>query len=355
MDLTLLLGVDGGGDDGNVQMKYERMQVVLEAINQPAFAFDDADVPTYMHIVTAHVIRTLPSPPSSYDPDEDRPTYNPHWDFLESVYTLLVHIVDAPIPPRLIKAHITPSFVSDLLGVIQSQDPRERVMVATVLHNIYAKFKSLRLHIHQQFVHVLMQYIEYGGMGYPYGIPDLLEVLSSIIRGFTTPLQPDHVTLLMKTLLPLAKHALVHYHQPLLLCITDFVAKAPTLSSAVVEYLLTHWPHQSTAKQILYLNALEEVLEITPVDCLPQPTKAKITALLAKCIECVHFQVAERTLFLWNSTQLINHSIFNPRHTRQVLPILFPSLMAAFKTHWHATVRMLAHVSLKTAAAAVTW
>ncbi|RHZ41397.1 hypothetical protein DYB31_012961 [Aphanomyces astaci] len=322
MDLTLLLGVDGGGDDSNVQMKYERMQVVLEAINQPAFAFDDADVPTYMHIV--------------------------------SVYTLLVHIVDAPIPPRVIKAHITPSFVSDLLGVIQSQDPRERVMVATVLHNIYAKFKSLRLHIHQQFVHVLMQYVEYGGMGYPYGIPDLLEVLSSIIRGFTTPLQPDHVTLLMKTLLPLAKHALVHYHQPLLLCITDFVAKAPTLSSAVVEYLLSHWPHQSTAKQILYLNALEEVLEITPVDCLPQPTKAKITAHLAKCIECVHFQVAERTLFLWNSTQLINHSIFNPRHTRQVLPILFPSLMAAFKTHWHATVRMLAHVSLKTAAA-VTW
>ncbi|RHY58569.1 hypothetical protein DYB34_000860 [Aphanomyces astaci] len=313
MDLTLLLGVDGGGDDSNVQMKYERMQVVLEAINQPAFAFDDADVPTYMHIV--------------------------------SVYTLLVHIVDAPIPPRVIKAHITPSFVSDLLGVIQSQDPRERVMVATVLHNIYAKFKSLRLHIHQQFVHLLMQYVEYGGMGYPYGIPDLLEVLSSIIRGFTTPLQPDHITLLMKTLLPLAKHALVHYHQPLLLCITDFVAKAPTLSSAVVEYLLTHWPHQSTAKQILYLNALEEVLEITPVDCLPQPTKAKITAHLAKCIECVHFQVAERTLFLWNSTQLINHSIFNPRHTRQVLPILFPSLMAAFKTHWHATVRMLAHAT----------
>ncbi|RHY17257.1 hypothetical protein DYB32_010546, partial [Aphanomyces invadans] len=262
---------------------------------------------------------------------------------MQTVYTLLVHLVEAPIPPRVIKQHITPSFVSELLIMIQSQDPRERVMVATVLHKIYAKFKSLRLHIRQEFVHAFAQYAEYGHAGYPYGMSELLEVVSSLIRGFATPLQPDHVQLLTKTLLPLLKHSFVHYHQPLLLCITDFIGKDSALASTTVEYLVVHWPKQSTAKQILFLNALEEVLECSPVDCLNDSTKAKVTSVLAKCVASVHFQVAERTLFLWNSAQLVNHSIFNPQHTKQVLPILFPSLMVAFKTHWNVTVRMLAH------------
>ncbi|ETV90520.1 hypothetical protein H310_14710 [Aphanomyces invadans] len=346
MDITALLG-GRGGDDAAIQIKYECMQHLLDTIHGPAFAFEDDNVPMYMRIVTGNILRTLPLPPSSYDPDEDPPSYHPHWDFLETVYTLLVHLVEAPIPPRVIKQHITPSFVSELLIMIQSQDPRERVMVATVLHKIYAKFKSLRLHIRQEFVHAFAQYAEYGHAGYPYGMSELLEVVSSLIRGFATPLQPDHVQLLTKTLLPLLKHSFVHYHQPLLLCITDFIGKDSALASTTVEYLVVHWPKQSTAKQILFLNALEEVLECSPVDCLNDSTKAKVTSVLAKCVASVHFQVAERTLFLWNSAQLVNHSIFNPQHTKQVLPILFPSLMVAFKTHWNVTVRMLAHSVLE--------
>ncbi|KAF0683182.1 Aste57867_24746 [Aphanomyces stellatus] len=331
-----------------VNLKHECLQKLLRVVDEPGFVFAEAAVPLYIDVVTHNILRALPEPPATFQPDEDPANLDPLWeDHLTLVYDLLFHIIDAPIPPRVIKQYITVAFCTRLIGTIQSQDPRERASVATALHKIYAKFKSLRHHLRRDFTHVFMQYIEYAPSGYPYGVSELLEVLSAIIKGFATPLLPEHIHLLTKTLLPLFKLSLMHYHQALLLCLTNFIEKDPTLAACMIDTLLKCWPKQSTAKQILFLNALEEILETTPVDSLPLETKTRVTTLLASCLESVHFQVAERTLFLWNSPQLINHSIFNPRHTRQILPILFPSLMVAFKQHWHITVRMLAHSVLE--------
>ncbi|CAK4695613.1 unnamed protein product [Aphanomyces euteiches] len=331
----------------NNDAKLERLRDLLEMINDPTFEYTEELVPRLMDVVTANVLRSLPDPPPSFEPDEDRPRLIPEWDHLEVVYELLYEILDASIPPRVIKQYITSTFCTQLLAILQSEDPRERVKVATTMHKIYAKFKSLRQHIRRSFIHILMQYVEYAPTGYPFGISELLEVLSSIIKGFATPLQSEHIELLTKTLLPLLKLSLRHYDQPLLLCMTSFVEKDPKLTSVMLDYLVKCWPKQSTAKQILYLNAIEEILETAPVESLPNETKTKLTHVVAKCLESDHFQVAERTLFLWNSSQLINYSIFNPSHTRVVLPILFPSLMVAFKEHWNITVRMLAHSVLE--------
>merc|ERR1711920_256306 len=56
--------------------------------------------------------------------------------------------------------------------------------------------------------------------------------------------------------------------------------------------------------QVLFLNELEETLELT------QPSEfhrmqEPLFSRLALCITCPHFQVAERALFFWNNDYVV--------------------------------------------------
>merc|ERR1711959_424181 len=74
--------------------------------------------------------------------------------------------------------------------------------------------------------------------------------------------------------------------------------------------LIKFWPVSLTSKQVLFLNELEETLELT------QPPEFHrmqefLFKRIALCITNPHFQVAERVLFLWNNdyiVQLINQN-----------------------------------------------
>jgi len=61
------------------------------------------------------------------------------------------------------------------------------------------------------------------------------------------------------------------------------------------------------------LNELEEVLELVEAEQIAQ-FGTQLFHVLAKCVCCPHFQVAERALFLWNNEHLINvrvvHALF---------------------------------------------
>jgi len=60
-----------------------------------------------------------------------------------------------------------------------------------------------------------------------------------------------------------------------------------------------------------------------------------------------HFQVTERTLFLWNNDQLINHGCLSKQHAPTLLPIIYIALVDKAEKHWNATVEGLATNVLK--------
>merc|ERR1712113_1119106 len=65
---------------------------------------------------------------------------------------------------------------------------------------------------------------------------------------------------------------------------------------------------------------------------------------VALCITCPHFQVAERTLFLWNNdyvVQLIN------RNRQELFPIIIGALYRNSKHHWNSAVHGLTFNVLK--------
>lgn len=55
------------------------------------------------------------------------------------------------------------------------------------------------------------------------------------------------------------------------------------------------------------LNEMEEVLELVEAEQIAK-VGPLLFSIVAKCVCCAHFQVAERALFLWNNEHLINVS-----------------------------------------------
>lgn len=56
---------------------------------------------------------------------------------------------------------------------------------------------------------------------------------------------------------------LATFHQQLAYCVSQFVDKDPTLAVEVTESLIRYWPVVNSGKEVLFLNELEELLELT--------------------------------------------------------------------------------------------
>merc|ERR1719321_1279067 len=107
--------------------------------------------------------------------------------------------------------------------------------------------------------------------------------------------------------------------------------------------MLGFWPLSITAKQVLFLNELEETLELT------QPTEFHrmqhvLFQRLARCITCPHFQVAERTLFFWNNDYIVK--LIN-QNRQELFPIIIGALYKNSKQHWNSAVHGLTFNVLK--------
>jgi serine/threonine-protein phosphatase 2A regulatory subunit B' len=77
-----------------------------------------------------------------------------------------------------------------MLELFDSEDPRERDYLKTILHRIYGKFMTLRTYVRTQVMNLLLL-ITYEKEEHN-GLTELLEILSSVITGFADPLKPEH-------------------------------------------------------------------------------------------------------------------------------------------------------------------
>jgi len=179
------------------------------------------------------------------------------------------------------------------------------------------------------------------------GIAELLEILGSIINGFAMPLKKEHLQFLTRALIPLHKPKCVTlYHQQLSYCVTQYVEKDPDTSIPIVTGLVKYWPWATSSKTVLFLNELEEILELMGPDQLDSVAPI-LYDCIKKCLGSEHFQVAERTLFLWNNEHLVNVGCLSRSHAATILPIIYGPLYKNSLGHWNSTVEGLAQNVLK--------
>ena len=181
-----------------------------------------------------------------------------------------------------------------LLELFDSEDPRERDFLKTTLHRIYGKFLNLRAFIRRSINNVFFHFI-YETERHN-GIAELLESLGSIINGFALPLKDEHKTFLTRVLIPLHKvRSLSLYHPQLAYCVVQFLEKDSTLTEEVILGLLRYWPRVNSQKEVMFLNEVEEILDvIEPAQF--QRIMVPLFHQLSRCINSQHFQVRKFNL-----------------------------------------------------------
>jgi serine/threonine-protein phosphatase 2A regulatory subunit B' len=107
--------------------------------------------------------------------------------------------------------------------------------------------------------------------------------------------------------------------------------------------LLKFWPKTHSPKEVMFLNELEEILDvIEPAEF--QKVMVPLFTQIAKCVSSPHFQVAERALYYWNNDYIMSLITEN---SSVILPIMFPALYNNSKTHWNKTIHGLIYNAIK--------
>ncbi|VDP17490.1 unnamed protein product [Schistosoma margrebowiei] len=316
------------------EVKRAALHELTEYLTENSGIITDSIYPEVVRMVEVNLFRTLPPPsnPSGaeFDPEEDEPTLEAAWPHLQLVYEFLLRFIESPnFQPNVAKRYFDTKFVLQLLELFDSEDPRERDLVKTILHRVYGKFLGLRAFIRKQFGNIFYKFIYETEVHN--GIAELLEILGSIINGFALPLKEEHKIFLMRVLLPLHKVKSVSiYHAQLAYCVIQFLEKDPTLTQQVVLSLLKFWPKTHSPKEVMFLNELEEILDVVDPSEFRKIIRPLFTQL-AKCVSSPHFQVAERALYFWSNDYILQ---LMHDHVEEILPIMFPALYRT-KEHWN--------------------
>ena len=290
-----------------------------------------------------------------YDPEEDEPVMDTDWPHLQLVYELFIRFLESPkFNANGCRPSIGSNFIAALLRVFDSEDPRVRECAKTTLHRVYGKFLQLRPLVRKMIQNVFMECIEEDELqscahskcaSVRHNCAELLEILGSIVNGFAVPLREEHRSFLLRTLLPMHKcRSLGLFHPQLLYCVVQFVEKDANLTGPVVQTLFRLWPKTHSVKQVLFLNELEQILDL----CEPvqfAPLAPQLARRLATCISSAHFQVAERALTILATNDYVGQLV--QANAREMLPVLFPALNEHSRRHWNRNVQTMALAVLK--------
>ncbi|XP_034040208.1 serine/threonine-protein phosphatase 2A 56 kDa regulatory subunit delta isoform isoform X2 [Thalassophryne amazonica] len=272
------------------EVKRAGLNEMVEYITHNSDVVTESIYPEVVVMFSVNLFRTLP--PSSnptgaeFDPEEDEPTLEAAWPHLQLVYEFFLQFLESPdFQPNIAKKYIDQKFVLSLLELFDSEDPRERDFLKTILHRIYGKFLGLRAYIRRQINNIFYRFIY--ETEHHNGIAELLEILGSIINGFALPLKEEHKMFLIRVLLPLHKvKSLSVYHPQLAYCVVQFLEKDSSLTEPV----------------------------------------------------------AERALYYWNNEYIMSLISDN---AAKILPIMFPALYKNSKSHWNKTIHGLIYNALK--------
>ncbi|NXP15897.1 2A5A phosphatase, partial [Thinocorus orbignyianus] len=337
--------MDSVSDLKSKEIKRATLNELVEYVSTNRGVIVESAYADIVKMISSNIFRTLPpSDNPDFDPEEDEPTLEASWPHIQLVYEFFLRFLESPdFQPSIAKRYIDQKFVQQLLELFDSEDPRERDFLKTVLHRIYGKFLGLRAFIRKQINNIFLRFI-YETEHFN-GVAELLEILGSIINGFALPLKAEHKQFLMKVLIPMhTAKGLALFHAQLAYCVVQFLEKDTTLTEPVIRGLLKFWPKTCSQKEVMFLGEIEEILDVI------EPTQFKkieepLFKQISKSVSSSHFQVAERALYFWNNEYILS---LIEENIDKILPIMFGSLYKISKEHWNPTIVALVYNVLKT-------
>jgi len=334
------------GKEAKKSLLLELTQLVMDSKRQ---WFSEDVLIEVLHMTATNLFRALPPTEENWDPEEDVAIKDPAWSHLQMVYEFLFYFtVSSQSKPELMHNHVSESYLQNLIKLFKSNDCTERDYLKNILHRIYQRFFGFRPFIRNCIGKTLWRATYEMVPGLRTSVPaevfeentddwigELLEIWGTIVSGFSVPLLEEHRDFLRKILIPLhKKRSLKHYHHHLAYCILHYIDKEPSLCTEIIEGLIKFWPQQSSDKERLFIQELEEILDISSRVYLV-PVLPGLFKQIGRSIKSQHFQVSERALFLWNKDVV---ATLTADFRDSILPILYPAIT---NKHWHPPVNDL--------------
>ena len=112
----------------------------------------------------------------------------------------------------------------------------------------------------------------------------------------------------------------------------QYLEKDPNLGEKIIMYLLKVWPITNAAKEVLFLQELEEIFELANPSNLKAIHKPLFTRICSHCVISNHFQVAERSLIMLNNDHITKMISENKA---ELFPIVIKGLLKNSEHHWN--------------------
>uniref|UniRef100_A0A674NF13 Protein phosphatase 2 regulatory subunit B'beta n=1 Tax=Takifugu rubripes TaxID=31033 RepID=A0A674NF13_TAKRU len=327
------------------EIKRAALNELVESVATSRGVLIEPLYPEAIKMISVNIFRTLPpSENPEFDPEEDEPTLEASWPHLQLVYEFFLRFLESlDFQPSMAKRYVDQKFVLQLLELFDSEDPREREYLKTILHRVYGKLLGLRAYIRKQINNIFLRFI-YETEHFN-GVAELLEILGSIINGFALPLKSEHKQFLVRVLIPLhTARSLSIFHAQLAYCVVQFMEKDATVTEYIIRGLLKYWPKTCTQKEVMFLGEIEEILDVIEPSQFIR-IQEPLFKQIAACISSPHFQVAERALYFWNNEYILS---LIEENCRVILPLVFATLYRVSKEHWNQTIVSLIYNVLKT-------
>ncbi|KAF7838624.1 serine/threonine protein phosphatase 2A 57 kDa regulatory subunit B' kappa isoform-like [Senna tora] len=327
-------------DKNSAEQEVKRQTLVdlVDFVSSGSVKFTEPAIAAVCKMCASNLFRVFPpkfrTSSTGGETEDEEPMFDPAWSHLQVVYDLLLQLINYnSLDVKVAKIYVDHAFILRLLDLFDSEDPRERDCLKTVLHRIYGKFMVHRPFIRKSVSNIIYRFVFETERHN--GIAELLEIFGSVISGFALPLKEEHKVFLLRALIPLHKpKSLGIYHQQLTYCIVQFIDKDPKLACTVIKGLLKYWPVTNSQKELMFLSELEEILEMTSMVEF-QKIMVPLFRRISYCLNSSHYQVAERAHLLWNNEHILN---LITQNRQVVLPLVFSALVHNTQNHWNQAV-----------------
>lgn len=286
---------DSSKNSSEKDVKHQILVELGDFIASGSAKFNDSAIAAVCKMCAVNLFRDFPPKYHSHIPrsesEDEEPLFDPAWSHLQLVYDLFLRFLNqSSLDAKLAKKYIDHSFIVKILQLFDSEDPRERDCLKSILHRLYGKFMMHRPFIRKAVSNIFYRFVFETERHN--GIAELLEVFGSIITGFALPLKEEHKIFLSRALIPLHKpKSLGVYHQQLAYCVVQFVEKEQKLASVVIKGLVKYWPVTNSQKELMFLSELEELLEMMNMAEF-EKIMVPLFRRIGFCLNSSHFQVS---------------------------------------------------------------
>lgn len=263
----------------------------------------------------------------------------------KGLYEILLYLLENPqIKSNIFKKSITSDFINKFVQLFDSIIVDEKKYLKIILHRLYSKLISKRISIRKAIIDYIKLSIK-STINFN-GVAEILEVMASIISGFSVPLKKDHYDFFNDNIIPLFSLKKFNlYLKQLIKCSNLFLEKDHQLYIPLMKVIIEIFPSQSISKKVYFLDELYNIFLYIDNN-IPSNLMDNLIQVITACLTENDITIATKCLMLFEEKQFMSF-IKKNRNKTIIKDTLMTNLNHFIVNHWNKKIREKLHAIKK--------